>query len=263
MGTVRMNPKRLNDSERKLWIDNDEYLYNWSRKSPLSITKFIKKYKVEIDNYINGNLSHNITVGKFRNPLTLPKTRSLMDASQGTVRLNPLDSTDMKSALVLLKILNKEELNSSDQFDLMELVSNGYVDYNNHNEEYEVTRKGKTRFGIIETTKRKMKKSKSKSKNPLHHYPKTAKGRLRKVGRPKSNRASHLFPRGKGRLPQVKFFMLDLYNSSGKLTNTLIGQGTIATAKLEAEQFSHKQGISRVELSGPYSKRPTKSTPRI
>ncbi len=40
---------RLNNRERQLWIDNDEGLYNWKRRSGLSMRLFIRQNRTEID----------------------------------------------------------------------------------------------------------------------------------------------------------------------------------------------------------------------
>ena len=56
----------MTDSERRLWILNDEGLYNWFRSeqkhidpesmSSLNMKEFIKKYKTEIDAIIDNVL---------------------------------------------------------------------------------------------------------------------------------------------------------------------------------------------------------------
>ena len=51
-----MQGTRLNDHERKLWIDNDEWLYNWRRSTGLSMRQFIAQNRTEIDAAINGAL---------------------------------------------------------------------------------------------------------------------------------------------------------------------------------------------------------------
>lgn len=48
----------MNNSERSIWIDNDEGLYKWWRSSGLSKRKFIKENKAEIDKAIG-----NVTAG--------------------------------------------------------------------------------------------------------------------------------------------------------------------------------------------------------
>lgn len=44
-----MKNQRLNDDERGQWISNDEGLYNWWRSSRLSLRKFIRQNRAEID----------------------------------------------------------------------------------------------------------------------------------------------------------------------------------------------------------------------
>jgi len=41
-----------NDSERELWVLNDEGLYNWQRFSGKSMRKFIREHRREIDEII-------------------------------------------------------------------------------------------------------------------------------------------------------------------------------------------------------------------
>lgn len=41
--------KKMNNSDREQWIDNDEGLYNWWRSSRLPKRQFIRDNKVEID----------------------------------------------------------------------------------------------------------------------------------------------------------------------------------------------------------------------
>ena len=42
----------LNDEERSLWIDNDEGVYRWWKRSRLSKRQFIKDNRGEIDEAI-------------------------------------------------------------------------------------------------------------------------------------------------------------------------------------------------------------------
>lgn len=44
---------KLNDKDREQWINNDEGLYNWWRRSKQSKRQFIKDNIVEIDIVIN------------------------------------------------------------------------------------------------------------------------------------------------------------------------------------------------------------------
>lgn len=59
----------MNNRERELWIDNDEGLYTWWRRSKLSKRKFIKENRQEIDKVINNVLNgakpaHYLVYGK-------------------------------------------------------------------------------------------------------------------------------------------------------------------------------------------------------
>ena len=45
--------QRLNNEEREMWIMNDESLYNFWKSSKMSIKKFIREYRKEIDQYIS------------------------------------------------------------------------------------------------------------------------------------------------------------------------------------------------------------------
>lgn len=49
----------MNNTEREQWIDNDEGLYNWWKRSKLSKRKFIQENRAEIDEAIN-----NVQSGK-------------------------------------------------------------------------------------------------------------------------------------------------------------------------------------------------------
>lgn len=42
----------MNNEERRLWINNDEGLYDWWKESGLSMTAFIKENREEIDKAI-------------------------------------------------------------------------------------------------------------------------------------------------------------------------------------------------------------------
>ena len=44
-----MKPSSINDSDRSQWIDNDEGLYSWWRRSRQSKRAFIRENKAEID----------------------------------------------------------------------------------------------------------------------------------------------------------------------------------------------------------------------
>lgn len=47
-----MRRDRLNDHDRQQWIENDEGLYNWQRRSGLPIGQFIKQNRQAIDEVI-------------------------------------------------------------------------------------------------------------------------------------------------------------------------------------------------------------------
>jgi len=44
--------KRMNNTERELWLSNDEALYNFWKSTRLSKREFLKKHRTKIDNYI-------------------------------------------------------------------------------------------------------------------------------------------------------------------------------------------------------------------
>lgn len=50
-------PKRLNDTDRDQWIDNDETLYHWYITQGLSRRDFIRAHRFELDQHINAVLS--------------------------------------------------------------------------------------------------------------------------------------------------------------------------------------------------------------
>lgn len=47
-----MKKATLNDEERRQWIENDEGLYLWQRRSGLPMREFIRQNRDEIDSYI-------------------------------------------------------------------------------------------------------------------------------------------------------------------------------------------------------------------
>ncbi len=49
--------RKITNEDRRLWILNDEGLYNWQIGSKLPLQKFIKENKTEIDAVINNVLS--------------------------------------------------------------------------------------------------------------------------------------------------------------------------------------------------------------
>ena len=52
-----MTQQRLNDTEREQWVNNDEGLYNWWRRSHQSMRQFIRKNRTELDAAINQALN--------------------------------------------------------------------------------------------------------------------------------------------------------------------------------------------------------------
>lgn len=42
----------INNEEREMWVMNDEGLYIWWTSSKMSIGRFIRKYRKEIDQHI-------------------------------------------------------------------------------------------------------------------------------------------------------------------------------------------------------------------
>lgn len=48
----------MNNQDREQWIDNDEGLYNWWKRSKLSKRKFIQENRTEIDEAINNMLGN-------------------------------------------------------------------------------------------------------------------------------------------------------------------------------------------------------------
>lgn len=52
-----MSKQRLNDEDRRQWVQNDEGLYNWMRSSGISQAKFIQQNRKMIDDVINNVLS--------------------------------------------------------------------------------------------------------------------------------------------------------------------------------------------------------------
>ena len=47
----------MNDNERELWTNNDEGLYAMWQASKLSMRRFLRMHRVEIDNYIKQKLA--------------------------------------------------------------------------------------------------------------------------------------------------------------------------------------------------------------
>lgn len=61
----------MNDRERAQWIDNDEGLYLWWRRSGMSKSAFIKTHRKELDDAINPVLkgtkpAHHLVYGDRR-----------------------------------------------------------------------------------------------------------------------------------------------------------------------------------------------------
>jgi len=42
----------MNDQERVMWVENDEYLYRWRLSERLGVWAFVRKYRKEISDYI-------------------------------------------------------------------------------------------------------------------------------------------------------------------------------------------------------------------
>ena len=42
----------MNDDKREQWVNNDEGLYNWHRSSKLSMRKFLRENRNQIDSAI-------------------------------------------------------------------------------------------------------------------------------------------------------------------------------------------------------------------
>jgi hypothetical protein len=52
-----MKANRLNDEERRLWVLNDETLYNAQRVSGFSVKRYVREFREEIDEHINQQLN--------------------------------------------------------------------------------------------------------------------------------------------------------------------------------------------------------------
>ena len=62
----------MNDTEREQWVQNDQALYNWWRGSRLSMRKFLRKYRVQLDNFIVEQLNRGPErTGSYHNDITL------------------------------------------------------------------------------------------------------------------------------------------------------------------------------------------------
>lgn len=44
---------KRNDKERALWVDNDESMYLWKRRTGLSMQEFLRENRKEIDYWID------------------------------------------------------------------------------------------------------------------------------------------------------------------------------------------------------------------
>lgn len=53
----------MNNEERRQWLENDILLYNWRISENMKIYPFIKKYRKEIDEYIEKKM--NSKEGRF------------------------------------------------------------------------------------------------------------------------------------------------------------------------------------------------------
>ncbi len=47
---------KINDRERRLWCENNEYLYLLRKLKKLSLVAFVRQYKAEIDRVIKKEL---------------------------------------------------------------------------------------------------------------------------------------------------------------------------------------------------------------
>jgi len=105
-----------------------------------------------------------------------------------------------------------------------------------------------------------------KSKRRLAEY-KARQKRLREEEQDfyRYNPIRHITKAGRGR-PTTAWWILDLYSARGKKLSTKIGQGSKAKSTAEAKSFINKSEygtkIVKVELSGPYARRPTIMTKR-
>ena len=50
--TTKMWENKMNDQERVMWVENDEYLYRWRLSERLGVWAFVRKYRKEISDYI-------------------------------------------------------------------------------------------------------------------------------------------------------------------------------------------------------------------
>lgn len=74
----------LNDSEREMWVNNDEGLYNWFRSSRLSMREFLRQNRAEIDAAITG-----VLVQKEPSPRMSRRELELYRAKHWTTSMNP------------------------------------------------------------------------------------------------------------------------------------------------------------------------------
>jgi hypothetical protein len=44
---------RIDDEERRMWVENDEGLYNYRLSTRMSVTEFVRTHRAEIDAVIN------------------------------------------------------------------------------------------------------------------------------------------------------------------------------------------------------------------
>lgn len=51
----------MNDTEREQWVNNDEGLYIWQRRSRLPMRQFLRENRTEIDQAINRVLDRKPT----------------------------------------------------------------------------------------------------------------------------------------------------------------------------------------------------------
>jgi hypothetical protein len=48
---------KLNDQDRKLWVENDENLYDWWKAEGGSLGSFVRANREELDRYITAKLT--------------------------------------------------------------------------------------------------------------------------------------------------------------------------------------------------------------
>ena len=54
-----MKGQRLNDKERTLWVENDESLYRWWKSTDMTLRRFVRKHRADIDLHIKERTCHH------------------------------------------------------------------------------------------------------------------------------------------------------------------------------------------------------------